>query len=183
MSQPSPGLLSVIRIIDRFTGAMGNAVSWLMVPLVIAVTYEVLARYLFHAPTSWAYDVTYMLYAAIFMLGAAFALLKGAHIRADMLWEKYSVRTKGVVDSIAYLLFFFPGLALLFWTSLDDAIYAFEIGERSEQTAWRPILWPFKAIVPVTAAGLMIQGVSELLKSLYAARTGRMIEHKASSQV
>lgn len=176
MPAPSPLLLGTIRAIDRFTGWIGWAVAWLIVPLVVAVTYEVVARYVFDAPTIWAYDVSYMLYATIFMLGASYALRQGAHIRTDMLWEGYSDRTKGIIDSAAYILFFFPGLLLLFVASFDEAVYAWQIGERSEQTAWRPILWPLKAVVPLTALLLMVQGVSELLKSLYAARTGRMLE-------
>jgi TRAP-type mannitol/chloroaromatic compound transport system permease small subunit len=173
----------LIHGIDRWTTITGKTVSFLMVPLILAVVYEVMARYLFRAPTTWAFDVTYMLYSAVFMLGAGFALLRGAHIRTDMLWEKYSERKKGAVDSIAYILFFFPGLALLFWTSVDDAIYSFRLGERSDLTAWRPILWPFRAIVPLAALLLMIQGVSELLKSLYAVRTGRLYERKVGAEV
>lgn len=183
MSDPSPSLLKVTHAIDGFTEKTGRVVAWLMALLVAVVAYEVAARYLFNAPTSWAYDLTYMLYASLFMLGAAYALLKGAHIRTDMLWEKYSERKKGVVDCLAYVLFFFPGLLLLFLSSIDDAYYAWQIGERSEQTAWRPILYPFKAVVPITALLLLIQGVSEFLKSLYAARTGRAFERKQGGEV
>ena len=69
--------------------------AWLNVPLVLAVAYEVIARYAFNAPTIWSFDVTYMLYGTIFMLGAAYALHKGAHIRTDFFFERWSVRTKG----------------------------------------------------------------------------------------
>ena len=176
MAEPSPVLLATIRVIDAFTTWCGQLVAWLILPLVAAVTYEVIARHFFHAPTIWAYDVTYMLYGMLFMLGTAYALRRGAHIRTDMLWEKYSVRTKGLVDTAAYLLFFFPGILFLLFASLDEAYYAWQIGERSEQTAWRPVLYPFKAVVPLAALLLLIQGVSELLKSLYAARTGNPVE-------
>ena len=176
MAEPSPVLLATIRAIDAFSTWCGQLVAWLILPLVAAVTYEVIARHLFHAPTIWAYDVTYMLYGTLFMLGAAYALRRGAHIRTDMFWENYSVRTKGLVDATAYLLFFFPGILFLLFASWDEAYYAWQIGERSEQTAWRPVLYPFKAVVPLAALLLLIQGVSELLKSLYAARTGRPVE-------
>ena len=116
-----------------------------------------------------------MLYGALFMLGAHYTLLKGAHIRTDMLWEKFSPRTKGRIDAVAYIFFFFPAMILLFYASVDEAWHSWRMGELSEQTAWRPILWPFKAVVPITALLLLIQGVSELLKSLYAARTGRFL--------
>jgi TRAP-type mannitol/chloroaromatic compound transport system permease small subunit len=176
MAEPSPLLLATIRAIDGFSTWCGQLVAWLILPLVAAVTYEVIARHVFHAPTIWSYDVTYMLYGTMFMLGTAYALRRGAHIRTDMLWENYSDRTKGLVDAAAYIIFFFPGILFLLFASLDEAYYAWQIGEVSEQTAWRPILYPFKAVVPLAALLLLIQGVSELLKSLYAARTGTPLE-------
>jgi TRAP-type mannitol/chloroaromatic compound transport system permease small subunit len=165
MSDFSPGYYKTIKAIDSFTEWIGNAVAWLCVPLAIVVFYEVASRYFFDDPTIWAYDMAYMLYGALFMLGAAFALRRGAHIRTDMLWEKFSERTKGRIDFFAYLLFFYPGMILLFATSIDDAWHAFVFGELSEQTPWRPYLWPLKSVVPLTALLLMIQGVSELMKS------------------
>ena len=170
--------IRIVRAIDKFTDTTGTWVAWLNVPLVLAVAYEVIARYAFSAPTIWSFDVTYMLYGTIFMLGAAYALHKGAHIRTDFFFEKWSIRTQGVIDSTAYLVFFFPALAVFLWVSGAEGWYAFEINETSEQTPWRPLLWPFKMVVPLTCALLMIQGVSETIKSLYAARTGIVLEHK-----
>jgi TRAP-type mannitol/chloroaromatic compound transport system permease small subunit len=168
----------IVRAIDRFTDTTGTWIAWLNIPLVLAVSYEVVARYGFNAPTIWAYDVSFMLYATIFMLGAAYALHKGAHIRTDFFFEKWSIRTRGVIDSVAYIVFFFPALAVFLYVSGAEGWYAFEIGETSEQSPWRPILWPFKMVVPLTCLLLMIQGVSETIKSLYAARTGIELEHK-----
>ncbi len=183
MSQPSPGLLKTMRVIDRFTEWTGSVVAWLILPMVFGLAYEVIARYGFNAPTIWAFDMTYMLYGSLFMLGAHYTLLKGGHIRTDMLYEKYSDRKKGLVDAIAYLLFFFPGMLLFFFASVDEAYHAWRIWERSEQTAWRPLLAPFKTVVPLTALLLIIQGVSELLKSLYAARTGVALSKREGIQI
>ncbi len=183
MAEPSPALLRTIRVVDTFSEWSGKGVAWLIFPLVFALTWEGFARYFFNAPTLWAYDLSYMLYGAIFMLGAHYTLLKGAHIRTDMLWEKFSPRVKGRIDTVAYVFFFFPAMILLFYASVDEAWHSFMMGELSEQTAWRPILWPFKAIVPVTSLLLLIQGVSELLKSLYAARTGRFLTSAETIQI
>jgi TRAP-type mannitol/chloroaromatic compound transport system permease small subunit len=173
----------IVRAIDRFTDTTGTWVAWLNVPLVLAVSYEVIARYAFGAPTIWSFDVTYMLYGTIFMLGAAYALHKGAHIRTDFFFEKWSIRTRGVIDSIAYIAFFFPSLAVFLWVSGAEGWYAFEIGETSEQSPWRPILWPFKMVIPLTCLLLLIQGVSETIKSFCAARTGIELEHKEKVEV
>ena len=183
MAEQSAALIRTVRIIDRFTDTTGVWIAWLNVPLVLAVAYEVIARYAFNAPTIWSFDVTYMLYGTIFMLGAAYALHKGAHIRTDFFYETWSDRTRGMVDSISYIVFFFPSILMLFAASWSEAWYAFGIGETSEQTPWRPILWPFKAVVPLTCVLLLVQGVSELIKSFYAARTGIVLEHKEKIEI
>jgi TRAP-type mannitol/chloroaromatic compound transport system permease small subunit len=183
MAQASPALLKAIKIIDTFSEWSGKTVAWMIVPLFLSLTYEGIARYLFNAPTLWAYDVSYMLYGSLFMLGAHYTLLRGAHIRTDMLWDKFTPRTKGLIDTVAYVFFFFPAMILLFYASVDEAWHAWKLGELSEQTAWRPLLWPFKAVVPLTALLLLIQGVSELLKSLYAAHTGRFLTRAETIQV
>jgi TRAP-type mannitol/chloroaromatic compound transport system permease small subunit len=179
----SPVLLAAIRIIDGFTDRTGTVISWLAVPLVLGVAWEVAARYLFNAPTIWVYDATYMLYGSLFMLGAAYALHKGAHIRTDFFWDKFSIRKKGWIDSISYVVFFFPSLIMLLLISWNEFHYAFEINETSDQTPWRPILWPFKFIVPLACVLLLIQGVSELIKSIYMARTGVELEHKEKIEI
>lgn len=173
MTQPSPVFVKVIDAIDAFSERCGTVFSWMIFPLAAGLTYEVVARYVFAAPTIWAFDVTYMLYGSHFMLGAGYALLRGAHIRTDLLFERYSERTKGLVDATAYLFFFFPGLLFFLVAGLDEAVHAWKIRELSEQTAWRPPLYPFKTVVPVAAGLLIVQGISELLKALYAVRTGR----------
>ena len=173
----------MIRSSIAFTDFTGLIISLLAMPLVGAVGYEVIARYVFNAPTTWAYDLTYMLYGAIFMLGAAYALHKGAHVRTDFFWDKFSTRTKGVIDTISYIVFFFPALIILGYIGLHEAIYSFNLGEESDQTPWRPILWPFKAIIPLACLLLLIQGISELIKSIYAARTGIELEHKEKVEV
>jgi TRAP-type mannitol/chloroaromatic compound transport system permease small subunit len=183
MAEPVPFHIRLVRIIDKFTDTTGTWVAWLNVPLVLVVAYEVFARYLFDAPTIWSFDVTYMLYGTIFMLGSAYALHKGAHIRTDFFFEKWSIRTKGMIDSIAFLVFFFPSIFVFFLVSGQEGWYAMLIGETSEQTPWRPILWPFKLVVPLTCVLLLIQGISETIKSIYAARWGIELEHKEKVEI
>src|SRR5690349_15797693 len=183
MAEQSAALIKTVRVIDKFTDTTGSWIAWLNVPLVLVVSYEVIMRYVFDAPTIWVFDVTYMLYGTIFMLGAAYALHKGAHIRTDFFYEKWTPKTKGMVDSISYLLFFYPSLIMLLAASGSEAWYAFTIHETSEQTPWRPILWPYKSVVPATCVLLMVQGVSETIKSMYAWRTGIVLEQKEKIEI
>ena len=159
--------------IDRFSHWVGWIVCWITVPMFLVMVYEVVARYAFVAPTMWAYDMSRMFYGALFMLGAGYALAKGVHIRADFLYRNWSARTQGCVDSTLYLLLYFPGLAVFLWTSSDFAGLAWLRGERGMDTAWMPYMAPIKTVLPVGTVLLMVQGVSETLKSLYAAWKGR----------
>jgi TRAP-type mannitol/chloroaromatic compound transport system permease small subunit len=172
---PSRGYLAVIRTIDTFTEVTSHVFVVVIVPLVLANVVEVFARYVLKAPTVWALDVTTMSYATLFMMGAALALLKGAHVRTDMLWEGFSDRTKGMIDSLALVVFFLPTMAVLFFISIDDFFYALSIDERSSSGAWTPILWPLRGVIPLTFFMLFLQGISELMKSFWAWRTGEFL--------
>ena len=169
--------LRVIRAIDRFTEWSGYFFTVLLVPLVLANTVEVFMRYVLDSPTVWALDTTVMSYGALFMLGSAFTLMKGAHVRTDIFWQRFSNRKKGIIDSLTYLLFFLPAMAILFQLSFEEFTYAWSIDERSNYTPWQPVIWPLRGVVPLTALLLFVQGVSELLKSLWAANTGELLSH------
>ena len=156
--------------IDALSTATGWLAGWLIVPMTLAVTYEVVARYAFNAPTIWAYDTTYMLFSTQFMLAAAYTLLRGGHIRTDVFYERWSPRTRAIIDAVSYVLFFFPGMAFVLYAGSVEAWHAWEIGERSDWSAWRPVIYPLKAVIPLTAALLLLQGFSELVKCLRVIR-------------
>jgi TRAP-type mannitol/chloroaromatic compound transport system permease small subunit len=180
---PHRGYLAVIRTIDKFTEVTSYLFVLVIVPLIFANVVEVFARYVLRAPTIWALDVTTMSYAALFMLGSALALLKGAHVRTDMLWDKFSDRTKGMIDSLAALLLFLPTMTVLFFISIDDFMHAVSIDERSSSGAWTPIIWPLRGVIPLTAFMLFLQGISELMKSLWAWRTGELLSRHEKIEV
>jgi TRAP-type mannitol/chloroaromatic compound transport system permease small subunit len=180
---PPPAYVAVIRGIDKFTEWTGHLFILLIIPLIFANVIEVFARYVLRQPTIWALDVTTMSYAALFMLGSALALLKGAHVRTDMLWEGFSDRTKGMIDSVAFVLFFLPTMAVLFFISIDDFMYSVSIDERGSSGAWTPVLWPLRGVIPLAAFMLFLQGVSELMKSLWAWRTGQFLTRHEKIEV
>jgi TRAP-type mannitol/chloroaromatic compound transport system permease small subunit len=191
MAQPSsdadpqfpPIFYAVIRAVDAFSDVIGKIVSLSMLFLVFSISYECFSRYLFNSPTIWVFETNYMVTGSAFMLGCAYALLKGAHVRTDIFWDGYSERKKGLIDFWSYLLLFYPTLIIFFIISADDAWYAYELGERSEQTPWRPLMWPFRAAVPIMALLMMIQGISEVLKCWYQIRTGSEFQHREKIEV
>lgn len=144
--------------------------------MVGALVYEVVVRYFFEAPTMWAYDMTFMLYGTHFMLGAAFALQKGAHIRTDFFYRAWSQRTQAVVDLSIYLICYFPGVGFFLYVSTLYALKSWEQSERIITSPWLPIVYPFKTVIPLTAALLLVQGVSEVLKCIEAIKRGRWHE-------
>jgi TRAP-type mannitol/chloroaromatic compound transport system permease small subunit len=165
----------LIRSLDAIAEWTGRIVSWLIIPMVASLVYEVGARYLFDAPTVWAYDMTFMLYGSFFMLGAAYTLKHKGHIRTDSFYGEWSPRTQGIVDSACYLVFFFPPLIAFLVVTWDYFWKSYEQGERIMTSPWMPIVYPFKFVLPLATALLLLQGLSELLKSLHAARKGEWI--------
>ena len=159
--------------IDRFSKLIGNIVCWITIPLILGMVYEVFARKLFLAPTIWAYDMSRFLYGALFMLGAGYALSKGVHIRADFLYRNFKVKTQGMIDFWLYLLFYFPGLLVFFYMTIGFVQESIMRGEKGMDTTWMPYMWPIKTCLLIGIIFLLIQGVSELLKSYYAYKKGR----------
>ena len=170
--EPPRSLMAIMRAVDTFTDYTGWVVAWLIVPLIAIMVVEVVSRYLIQFSTPWTYDLTYILTGTFFMLGAAYTLLHGGHIRTDFLYKTFPVRWQGFIDSVAYLIFYIPGISIFMWFGWETFIESWRLGERAI-SPWNPPLYPYRAVIPVAAALLLIQGLSELLKSLYALVRGR----------
>lgn len=168
---------AVCRAIDRLSTVVGVLAAWLLAPLVIALCYEVVARYVFNAPTIWAYELAYLLTGSGWMLGMAYALARGAHIRIDVVYLQLSPRKRALVDLVAYVMLLLP---FLIWVTdkLDDrAIEAFMSGERTGQSAWNPPIWPFRAMFFVSFAVLTLQVAAETIRAA-GTLLGRPVERR-----
>lgn len=161
-------LRRVTRILDAPGMLVGKLAAWLILPMTLALVYEVVARFGFNRPTMWAYDATFMLYGAMFMLGAAYTLGRDAHVRADFLFNVLAPRWQGAIDAAFIVLLFFPAMYFFTLATFDYALTSWQRGERIPTSPMMPIIYPLKAVMPVTGALLLIQGVSELLKSVFA---------------
>ena len=165
-------MANTINTIDKSSKWIGNVVCWITVPLMLAMVYEVFARKLFLAPTMWAYDMSRFFYGALFMLGAGYALSRGVHIRADFLYRNFKIKNQGLIDFWLYLLFYFPGLIVFLYMTIGFVGESIQRGERGMDTTWMPYMWPIKTCLLVGIIFLLVQGVSELLKSYWAAKKG-----------
>jgi TRAP-type mannitol/chloroaromatic compound transport system permease small subunit len=164
MATPADAGNALTRALDSVSAAVGRAVAWLIIPMVAGLVYEVVARYAFDAPTEWAYDMTYMLYGTLFMLGSAYTLQRGGHIRTDTFYGEWSPRTRALVDIACYVLLFLPPMVVFLDLSAQYFWKSFQQNERIVTSPWLPIVWPFKLTMPITAALLVLQGLSEIVK-------------------
>lgn len=168
----APWMRTVIGAIDIFSLWVGRIACLLLIPMMAVVIIEVVGRKLFIAPTDYAYDISRWTMGAMFMLGAGYALMRGVHIRADFLYRTMPVRWQARVDLFLYLVFFFPSLILFTWVASSYFGKAFATDERSMDTAWMQVVWPVYSTLPLGGLFLVIQGISESLKCVYAAQKG-----------
>jgi TRAP-type mannitol/chloroaromatic compound transport system permease small subunit len=166
-------MAKIILGIDLFNLRVGQIACWLTVPVFASMFYGIIARHFFNAPTMWAYDISRMFAGAMFMLGAGYALSKGVHIRADFMYRKWSIRRQASIDLALYLLFYFPGLTGAAWACYKYAYKSWSQMEKGMDTAWMPLLGPIKTVLLIGLVLLLIQGISEVLKCVYAVKHRR----------
>ena len=163
----------VLLAIDRVNTWVGKAFAWSILVLTLVIAYEVFARYVFRAPTGWGFDASYMLYGTLFMMAGAYALSRGAHVRGDFLYRMFSPRTQAALDLALYVLFFVPGMAALIYSGWRFFDLSYVMNERSSFSPDGPIVWPFKALIPVAGALMLLQGLAEIARSAICLSTGR----------
>ena len=156
---------ALIKNIERLTGGIGILTSIALVPLVLATCYEVFARYAMGAPTSWAYEVGYLLTGSHFLLGMAYTLRAGEHIRIDVFSGKFSARTRAVIDLLGYTV----TLPLMLWLTYELYQYlvaGYLSNEHSGQSAMNLPVWPFRVVFLVAFTLLALQIFAEAVKSV-----------------
>ena len=169
--------------IDRLSAWSGKAVSWLIIVSTFLISYDVLMRYLSKAPFAdfihaiwftynYSFDMSYYLYAILFMIGGAYTLSRAQHVRGDVFYRMWPVKVQGAVDLGLYLFAFFPGVLALVSVGAQWAAASWAIGERSSTSFAAPIIYPLKAVIPLAAVLIGIQGVAETIRAFQALRTG-----------
>ena len=158
--------------VDRVSTFAGQAFAWLIVVLTGLIGYEVFSRYVLNDPHPWAFDVQIMLYGTLFMMAGAYTLSKNGHVRGDILYGFFKPRTQAFFDLVLYLVFFLPGVIALAWAGYSYAADSFAIREHSSITADGPPIYPFKTVIPVAGAVLLVQGLVEILRCIVCLRDG-----------
>lgn len=164
-----------IRRIDILSKSIGHAFSWCVLILTASTCFEVFMRYALNSPTAWAFDMSYMMYGALFMMSGAYALSRNSHVRGDFLYRKWSNRTQAKVDLALYLIFFFPAIFAMVFTGSQYAFESMRILESSVNSPAGVPVWPLKMVIFVTGVTLMIAGAAEVMRCLVCLRTGEWL--------
>jgi len=164
---------SVIRHIDQINKAVGHAFAWSIVILTLGITYEVFVRYVLNAPTSWAFDFSFILYGSLFLMAGAYTLSRGGHVRADIFYRRWRPRTQATLELVLYVFFFFPGVLALVFSGWEYGSESMRIKEVSVNSPAGVPIWPLKMLIPVAGVLLALQGVAEMLRCVLCLREGQ----------
>jgi TRAP-type mannitol/chloroaromatic compound transport system permease small subunit len=158
--------------IDNMSAGVGKGASYLGFVLVATVLYEVVARYLFNAPTIWSFQMTKFLYGGTYLLGGAWVLKQDRHIRIDVLSTRLSPRAKAIVSLACYSILFFPLMLTLFGASIGDAVWSWRMQEHEALTNWQAPLYPIKTVIPFAVLLFILQGIAEFIRTVRFLRGG-----------
>ena len=158
--------------IDKISTFVGHAFSWLIVSLTFMISWEVFSRYVLDKPHAWAFDVMIIMYGTLFMMAGAYTLAKAGHVRGDVLYGFFEPRTQATIDLILYILFFVPGVFALTYAGYYYAAESWAMNEHSSITAEGPPIYPFKTMLPLAGAFLLVQGIVEIIRCVICIQQG-----------
>jgi TRAP-type mannitol/chloroaromatic compound transport system permease small subunit len=158
--------------IDKISTFVGQAFSWLIVALTLVISWEVFSRYVLDRPHPWAFDVMIMMYGTLFMMAGAYTLAKAGHVRGDVLYGFFEPRTQATIDLVLFIVFFIPGVFALTYAGYYYAAESWAVNEHSNVTAEGPPIYPFKTILPLAGAFLLVQGIVEIIRCAICIKQG-----------
>ncbi|MCC9624436.1 TRAP transporter small permease subunit [Thalassospira sp. MA62] len=165
-------MIGFIDFADRLSAWFGKAFGWLIILMTLGMSYEVAARYLFNAPTTWSLDVSFIMYGTLFMMGGAYTLSRRGHVRGDFLYRLWKPATQAKVDLILYIFFFFPGVTALIFAGSKYAIRSWGYGEVSVNSPAGVPIFQFKAVIVAAGILLFIQGIAQIFRCILCIREG-----------
>ncbi|MDP2121553.1 MAG: TRAP transporter small permease subunit [Hoeflea sp.] len=169
-------MINYIRFADTLSAVFGKAFAWLIILMAFGTGYEVVSRYLFNAPTPWALDVSFIMYGSLFMMGGAYTLSRGGHVRGDFVYRLWRPQTQAKVDLVLYLFFFFPGVTALIISGWKYASRSWGYGEVSINSPAGIPIYQFKTVIVAAGILLFIQGIAQVFRCIVCMRTGKWIE-------
>jgi TRAP-type mannitol/chloroaromatic compound transport system permease small subunit len=172
----------ILFFIDRLSAWTGKAFGWCILIMTFATTYEVIVRYVFRAPTSWAFDISYIMYGTLFMMAGGYALSRNSHVRGDFVYRLWPPRVQAGIELTLFFLFFYPGVLALIYAGIFYAAESWSyrpfgptgpIGEISINSPAGVPVFPLKTILPIASFILFLQGVAETIRCVQCIKTGQ----------
>ena len=162
----------LLLFVDKLSTWVGQAFSWLIVALTLHITWEVFSRYVLDHPRAWAFDAMIMMYGTLFMMAGAYTLAKNSHVRGDVIYGYFTPRAQAILDLTLYIVFFLPGIVALTYAGYFYAAESWAINEHSNITAEGPPVYPFKTVIPLAGAFVLVQGIVEIIRCIICIRHG-----------
>ncbi|MBN1857270.1 MAG: TRAP transporter small permease subunit [Dehalococcoidia bacterium] len=159
-------------LVDKLSIWIGKGVAWLLIGLILALTFDTFMRYLFSKPTVWAFDMAYMIGGSIMLLGMAWVTTRREQVRVDIFYTRYSRKVKVIVDSVLNIVLFFPLYVMLIQRAIPRAIYSFTNHEFSEVGFWRPQMWPYRWMMVAALIMWVLATLVWVIKDLASLRKG-----------
>jgi TRAP-type mannitol/chloroaromatic compound transport system permease small subunit len=169
-------MIGYIRFADTLSAWFGKAFAWLIVLMAVGTGYEVFVRYVLNSPTAWALDVSFIMYGTLFMMGGAYTLSRGGHVRGDFLYRLWQPRTQAKVDLVLYIFFFFPGVIALVLSGWKYASRSWGYSEVSINSPAGIPIFQFKTVMVAAGLLLFIQGIAQIMRCIHAIRTNEWIK-------
>lgn len=157
--------------VDRLSTWIGKAFAWSIVGLTLLISWEVFSRYVLNKPHAWMLDAQIMLYGTLFMTAGAYTLAARGHVRGDVLYGFFRPRTQAAIDLVLYIVFFLPGIIALTWAGWHYAQESLAIREQTFNADPLPV-YPFKFVIPLSGAILLLQGIVEIIRCVICLQTG-----------
>lgn len=168
-------MTSIIHAVEELSIWVGRAFGWCILLLTLSIAYEVFVRYALNAPTLWAFDMSVQMYGALFLMAGPYALAQDTHVRADVVYRLWSVRTQAKVDMVLYFLFFFPGMLALVWFGWEIAMDSWRYKEVSWNSPARIQIYYFKTLIPIAGGLFILQGIAECMRCSIAIKTNKWL--------
>ena len=159
--------------IDDLSTWVGKTFAWCIIALTLATSYDVVMRYAFSAPTGWAFDTEYILYGTLFMMAGAYTLSQDGHVRGDFISRMLSLKVRAGIELACLLLFFFPAMLALLYSGYEFFSLSWQMNEHSSSSPTGPPIYPFKAVIPLAAIFMLLQGSVETIRCVIALKTGK----------
>ena len=169
----------LLLFVDKISTWVGHAFSFFIVALTLHVTWEVFSRYVLDSPRAWAFDVMIMFYGTLFMMAGAYTLAQNSHVRGDVIYGFLTPRAQAALDLTLYILFFLPGVVALVWAGYFYAADSWAINEHSNITSEGPPYYPFKTVIPLAGAFVLLQGIVEIIRCVICLKQGEWPSRQA----